>query len=1580
LGTVRSHGDDSGSPEIDLAGENEPRALYCGEICGQAASGEHPSVGDENRRNTALCEDADTMTRKALLLGIDGYEEGALRLDAAARDVRELAKALVLAGFREGQVEAIVGSEGPYLSTANLRKRLKRVLEDARAGDELMVYFSGHGIERAGRRLLLPQDVDSSEPADPSQLISDTELYQLARAAECRADAVVFVIDACRNDSPLPTLLTKSPAAAASPASASVADLGAETPSIVFLFSCAAGEVSHALDGDNAMSCFTRALCEALTADDEVSTLDQLRAALQTRLEMALHPLAKQQTATLGELQCAGRGGQPLALMLKDNPATRLRQRIERSAWVRGIEQGPLMRLVATAGSGLSIQLKILITEAEDLWRTQREALPEQRWRDESMPARAVQRLELLLGGEPEPWLTPAEAACALAIPHVYEAILAAAEQRLQRDGNPLAPDGYPPEASRMALALRNRFASEAAHQRRRELLRRRGLDAAANDLAAWQLLHFLHESGEVWDYTDPASRERPGWIGRALDPLFAPAPMAEVAADHRVPRVLDGGRLVALARLAFAGFDDIQLEAGRERGRQLRRDRCFGEGATQLCVDEVKLAHLVNLAFGLALDARRLPALLAEHLGVDPQVSAESLHATLRTAEWHRGDDGLSLHLDCPHEALDAALETHVRDLDEHLSRLSRERVLAHHLLGHLPRRLTDNVSPQRDDDLPRFARPHLTFTLDQARVRELLMGENLYGDPALALRELYQNALDACRYRRTRERWLRHEGQFDNREPDYKGRIIFRAGSASGRAYIECEDNGIGMAERHLRGLFAKAGRRFADSHEFHLEQADWVAAGIPFFPNSRFGIGVFSYFMLADEVVVESRRLAADGLERETGIRARVVGSGSLFRLQPFNGEPRGTRIRLYLNREDQDPTQLLDGITRWLWLPELDVEIHGRRLVKLSAGEPGPAMVRKCGPLVPIPESAGEAGQVRVWWGAGLLDWTLHHHGRLEAPAQLMSDGIATEHQKDYDAAGLVINLCEQWQAGLSVERNKIICWTEAANWVRDLLRSHGWLALRDRPEFPLAALGGLSEEHPSIVYRLDRDLRRGRGVQDGRPWSKNRDKVSDTVGLFEADPLIRSIYAPGEHPASPPTYLGPVAARLLRGRSSQLRRGGFEMPLPFESLTKFDNELSSPALGAWTLLTRYLPRVSETDGGAATIATRSDVYCAVNAIATHLDISCSEAAAIAESLAAYGLHLHDLDDVAALPPLTENQLRLLSLHGDARAPWGAVITPARIIVSAVLAGTTVKEMHEQAGSLTELIGELPDQAATSALRDRPTQAQWFLVHDHPYPGLSGELSIKRIAQVAKEWRIPIKQVVAEAGPLLGDVVQAEQAERLERLSALPEAAVELLNEVNLNPDRWTGRLPAGRLIGRARDWSILLGGAIEQAELLAALGIEIPRLNPAGAVESLDERCLRLLSGNRDTRYLHRDSVSRVQLLQAALEWSISIERVSEVAEPLRVLGVEVAKIDNLDPSMARDEALVLGAEPLGRYIDWGRARLDPWWLASCCVERNKSPADFRESLALLQAVGIDAEECLRFVDFCAAEGGGAGGQ
>ena len=519
------------------------------------------------------------------------------------------------------------------------------------------------------------------------------------------------------------------------------------------------------------------------------------------------------------------------------------------------------------------------------------------------------------------------------------------------------------------------------------------------------------------------------------------------------------------------------------------------------------------------------------------------------------------------------------------------------------------------------------------------------------------------------------------------------------------------------------------------------------------------------------------------------------------------------------------------------------------------------------------------------------------------------------------------------------------------------------------------------EHPGVIYRLDRELRARRGIEGGRPWGKSREKVSDTAGLFEADLLIQSSYDPDLRGSSPPAGLEQAATGLLRGRSKALQRDGFRASAPFDALARFDMDLGDPVIGAWTLLRRFLPDLSGTESGIFTHATRLDLYCAVNATATQLEITCSEAATIAQSLRAFGMQLDGLDEAAALPRLSEAQLRLLSLENDGQAPWRAVITPARIICCSIQAKTTVEEMHAQAASLTHLVQAVPELTATSAVRDHPTQIQVALLEsDRYYPvRFTGTLSITRLARVAKRLNVPIRQVVKEARPLLGDVVQAQQEERLERLAALPEPAVDLLDEVNLHPDLWTGRLHAGRLIAKALAQSIPLAQVINDARPLTDLGIEIPRLNPAGEVEAVDRRCLKLLSWNLDADYLYRNDVSRGQLLRAAVEWSISVEHVREIAEPLRGLGVEVTDIDAMDRSLIWDEALVLALQPLGRYIAWGRGRLDPWWLASCCVECNKDPTDFREPLDLLQAFDIDVDECLRFADFCAGEGAGSTG-
>ncbi len=208
--------------------------------------------------------------------------------------------------------------------------------------------------------------------------------------------------------------------------------------------------------------------------------------------------------------------------------------------------------------------------------------------------------------------------------------------------------------------------------------------------------------------------------------------------------------------------------------------------------------------------------------------------------------------------------------------------------------------------------------------------MGQQLYSERWPALRELYQNALDAWRYRRAAEQLAAREG----RKPPgagYNGRIEIRFGTDQRRGrFIDCVDNGIGMAEHRVRRLFALAGQRFGDSHEFHIDRARWDEAGIKFYANTKFGVGVLSYFMLAEELDVMSRRWVAVSDMPGLPIHARVVGSGSLFRREATVDPTRlnddyGTSVRLYLRDDAPGDDDLLRSIENWLLLPEVAISI-------------------------------------------------------------------------------------------------------------------------------------------------------------------------------------------------------------------------------------------------------------------------------------------------------------------------------------------------------------------------------------------------------------------------------------------------------------------------------------------------------------------------------------------------------------------------------------------------------------------------------------------------------------------------------
>ncbi len=733
---------------------------------------------------------------------------------------------------------------------------------------------------------------------------------------------------------------------------------------------------------------------------------------------------------------------------------------------------------------------------AEEQVADSRRVVPIQRWRDETAWCRQAARIyHVFLSAAETENVTAAENAVLLAVPFVYEAALAAAEARLAAAGAVPDPETAAPSSGFLVNAWRNAWRESDAAQIRRALIARNRKEAA-DDHSSWALVDFCHTSGELWD-AQGGAQDRTGWAFDSVTALVAPAPLAEVAADPRVCEILSAPRLLRLARLMFASFDDLTLDAVGGN-RFLDPQVSLGEFTEQLTISEVRLAHLLNLGSQLTLDPRRMPSVLAEHVGTDDVLSADWLRLQLAGAEWHTRTIGgvaggqserwFDLRLDCANDAMDAALLAVVDALESYKTRLlQRQDVHAATMRDLLPAGFTVNrLNATRSGWHP--TRPPLRFELDRTRIIDLLMGQQLYGERWPALRELYQNALDACRYRKAAEQLAVHEGRARSGSV-YEGRIAIRFGAERGRRFVECVDDGIGMADRHIRRLFACAGQRFADSHEFHIDRARWDVAGINFFPNSRFGVGVLSYFMLAEELDIASHRWMPPADLAPAPVHARIIGSGSLFRLEPEIDPTRladyyGTSVRLYLREDAPDSDVLLKSVLNWLFVPEMAVTIYPEvgETVELAAGQPTNlfrALTRDV--LLPVSGSEDAKGVPRVF-----IAPSRHRDRGLRSDDErsewsnrnfALVDGIITGLVNQAWPKSIVVNLTEDLRATLTVDRRRADPAIGTVKAVVGWIRKNGGAALAawTAPNFAHLYLT-LAELHPSVTVSADAILR------------------------------------------------------------------------------------------------------------------------------------------------------------------------------------------------------------------------------------------------------------------------------------------------------------------------------------------------------------------------------------------------------------------------------------------------------------------------------------------------------------------------
>jgi molecular chaperone HtpG len=181
------------------------------------------------------------------------------------------------------------------------------------------------------------------------------------------------------------------------------------------------------------------------------------------------------------------------------------------------------------------------------------------------------------------------------------------------------------------------------------------------------------------------------------------------------------------------------------------------------------------------------------------------------------------------------------------------------------------------------------------QAEVTQLLhlMIHSLYGNKEIFLRELVSNASDACD--KLRFESLAH-GALVEDDPAFRIRVGYDANART----ITVSDNGIGLSRQEVIehiGTIAKSGTR-----EFFERLTTDAAKDAQLI--GQFGVGFYSSFIVAERVVLLSRRAGAPAGE---GVRWESAGKGE-YSVEVVAKETRGTDVILHL-RPGED--ELLSG---------------------------------------------------------------------------------------------------------------------------------------------------------------------------------------------------------------------------------------------------------------------------------------------------------------------------------------------------------------------------------------------------------------------------------------------------------------------------------------------------------------------------------------------------------------------------------------------------------------------------------------------------------------------------------------------
>jgi hypothetical protein len=702
--------------------------------------------------------------------------------------------------------------------------------------------------------------------------------------------------------------------------------------------------------------------------------------------------------------------------------------------------------------------------------------------------------------------------------------------------------------------------------------------------------------------------------------------------------------------------------------------------------------------------------------------------------------------------------------------------------------------------------------------------------------------------------------------------------------------------MGEQHLRELFARAGRRFALTHEYHLDKAQWQEAGIQFWPNSRFGIGVLSYFMLAEDILLETRRLEADGNTASEGLTVRITGSGSLFRITRDRAVQRGggTRLTLFLKDSKLDPNKLLYSAREWLWLPEVDtlLKTASNASELLPAGEPTPECRRYFGQMIPVASTRNSLGQPRAFWIPDFWRSKISPSDRFyayrEGPPRadtVLVDGIKTDTQSA--PAAILVNLSENIAGTVTVDRRSVALPADIQSWLEDRFLEDGDVLLHWAAA-DLADIAGLADAQPNIVMEIDRRMRNGQ----------------ITVGIVR--------------PGSTPPRVG--LSLLDRTLNSILARSDTAIPQSIEKLVTI--------------------RMTELAGADVDLGKSLDDYCSY----TRQFLRISELPLSSQILFVGEYRLAALRRIYSIEYRSGRSLLNVTSMGISDLAWALVqlnLTPDHLIeMTAPLHRLQLIDGDEQyLNNLHNALSNYGDVVTTLFC------SRTFV------PGINAVGPV-RVAKMAMEMGISIQEAADKLRPLVKLGLISADLDVLSGTEVIETMTREIVDELDRQPDG--GPISTVEFICVCARRGLNREAMPQIAQTLIACGLMQTDFHRFNEIDLEDSRLVRLMSRDFDAAWPYVKTIDAAHLIQAHKKLGIQFNDTTQLLKPYvgsDVISLDLNVLESLD---AGDEKFV----KLLQYLSNQHSRIDALDLIRASLDMDLAPAVIAELAGPLAKLGL----------------------